>query len=232
MFNSTIRFSAIFAVMVLLLSGCRDPKDSDAIEQQFIWANYEMNYDQAEDITTIKANFRHLNSVGRQLQLASGSSVRFNDQLLTEINELLTNATYYQLELTGLVPSGVFTWTDADGVVYNNEITMPMIDFPIEVLPIETASEYALFWEGEPLVDDERVQLRVNITGAGIQNYNVSDVNAESVVIPAGDLAQYTPGSAQLRLERRLRTSLQERTTSGGRITATYLPMQRSVDLE
>ena len=224
-----------FVTMVsfsLSFSGCQKPRDSDEIAQNLIWANYEMSYDQSEDLTSIKANFRHLTAAGRQLKLTEGSSVRFNNQLLQQVTQPLTNLTDYQLEVPGLVPTGVFTWTDADGKVYNNEITMPMIDFPDQLSAIETASAYELLWEGEPLIEDERVQLRVNITGAGSRTYNTNDINAVSVVIPAGDLSQWTPGFAQLRLERRLRTSLQERTTSGGRITATYLPVQRSVDLE
>ncbi|TVR38862.1 MAG: hypothetical protein EA392_08300 [Cryomorphaceae bacterium] len=229
-----IAFSRATLILLVLtsVSGCQKPRESEEIAQNLIWANYEVSYDQSEDITKVKANFRHLTAAGRQLKLSGTSHVRFNDQLLQEFIQPLTNVTDYQLEIPGLIPVGVFTWIDADGKVYNNEITMPWIDFPNELFPIETISVYELFWEGEPLIEDERVQLRVNIDGAGSKTYTVNNTHELSVVIPAGDLAQWTPGFAQLRMERRLRTSLQERTTSGGRITATYLPVQRSVDLE
>lgn len=221
----------IVSILIFACSGCRKARDADEIDQSFIYTNYEMEYDAAEDLTTVKANFRHLNAVGRQLKLSGGSNVRFNNEVLPEITEALTNATYYQKEYAGMIEQGAFTWTDADGKVYNNTITLRTADIPMDLNEISSASAFELFWWGDQLVEDERVQLRFNVTGGINKTYLQSSATSESVTIPQNDLSESTPGFVQLSLERRYRPDLQERTLSGGRITAEYKSALRSVDL-
>lgn len=229
--NNLFRLHSTWFIVLLLFSGCRDAKDLDEINQDFIYTNYEMTYDSESDLTVVKANFRHLNAVGRQLKLTEGSNVRFNNQLLPEVNELLTNATYYEKEFAGLVHQGTFTWTDADGKVYNNTIEMQTADVPAELNEISTASDYELYWSGEALQHDERMQLRFDVLGGSAKTYNQNNAFSESITIPSGDLEDLAPGSAQLSLERRFRPDLTERTSSGGRITAEYKSPVKSVDL-
>lgn len=229
--KSYVPFLFIFSFVLLTFQGCKKARDAGEISQNFIYTNYEMVYDASEDITTVKANFRHLNAVGRQLKLTGGSNVRFNNELLPEITEALTNATYYQKEFAGMIELGAFTWTDADGKVYNNTIVMRTADIPMDLNEISTSIDYELFWLGDHLIQDERVRLKFNVTGGSNKNYNQNNAFSESIIIPQSDLEDNFPGFAQLSLERRYRLGLQERTTSGGRITAEYKSAQHSVDL-
>lgn len=229
--KNLLQFHFIWIGTLLLLSGCRDAKDLDEINQNFIYTNYEMTYDSQIDLTVVKANFRNLNAVGRQLKLTGGSNIRFNNELLPEVNELLTNATYYEKEFAGLVVMGTFTWTDADGKVYNNTIEMPTANVPAELNEISTGADYEFFWVGGHLIHYERIQLRFDVLGDITKTYTQNDVLSESITIPASDLEDLAPGSAQLSLERRYRPVLDERTSSGGRITAEYKSPVKSADL-
>lgn len=226
-----LQFHFTWLIILLFFSGCRDAKDVDEMDQNLIYTNYEMTYDSESDLTVVKANFRHLNAVGRQLKLTGGSNVRFNNELLPEVNELLTNATYYEKEYAGLVLQGTFTWTDADGKVYNNTIEMQTAEVPTDLNEISVTTDYEFFWTGDHLNHDERMQLRFDVLGGSAKTYNQNNAFSESITIPVSDMENLAPGSAQLSLERRFRPGLTERTTSGGRITAEYKSPVKSVDL-
>ena len=228
--NEFVLFSIVMAGLILF-PGCKKAKESDEVTQNLIYTNYELTYDAAENLTTVKANFRELNAIGRQLKLKSPSIVRFNNQPLPEVTEPLTNATSYKKEMEGFIQQGIFSWTDAHGKVYNNEIHVKTADLPTDLLEISTANDFELFWLGEALGDDERVQLGVNITGGSNKKYNQNNAYSESVVIPAEDMEESAPGYAVLALERRYRPKLQEKTLSGGRITSEYFSTKTGVDL-
>lgn len=219
-----------FAALTLL-SGCKKARDTDEINQNMIYTNYELSYDATEDLTTVKANFRHHTAVGRQLRLSSPSEVRFNNVPLQEITETLTNATYYKMEINGFVPQGIFSWTNANGKVYNNEIEIRTADLPDDLLEIPTHEDYTLYWLGDALSEDGRIRLRFNVTGGSNKIYTENDLAAESLIIPADFLQEFSPGYAELKLERRYRPALQEKTHVGGRITAEYFSTQIGVDL-
>lgn len=223
-------FSTVILVLILT-PGCKKAKDSDEIKQYLIYTNYELTYDSEDDLTTVKANFRHLNAVGRQLKLTSPSIVRFNNEPLPEVTEPLTNATYYKKEMDGFIELGVFSWTDGDGKVYNNEIQIKTADFPEDLLEISTANDFELFWLGDALSDDDRVRLAFNVTGGINKNYNQNEASSESITIPVDDLEVSSPGFAELTLERRYRPGLQEKTQVGGRITSEYFSTTIGVDL-
>jgi len=157
--------------------------------------------------------------------------VRFNNELLPEINELLTNATYYQKEYPGMVEQGAFTWTDADGVVYNNIIQMRTADIPNDISEISTGAAYELFWEGEHLIQDERLRLKFQVQGGMNKTYTQNNAFSESVIIPHNDIEGLAPAYVEMAIERRHRTGLQEKTVSGGRITAEYFSPYHGTNL-
>lgn len=221
----------LIAVLLLLVTGCRKAEESDEVNQLLIYTNYEMTYDSNQDLTTAKANFRKTTAVGRQIKLTGGSNVRFNNQLMPEITESLTSATYYELEIPGFVEQGTFTWTDADGRVYNNHAAMRTADFPDDLNTIPAGGDYELFWWGESITQEDRIRLTFNVVGGSNKTYTQDAYPSESIVIPQSDLDDASPGSAQLELERRHRPELAEKTLSGGRLTIEYFSPVKSVSV-
>lgn len=219
------------AVLMLLSSGCRKAKESEEVNQLWIYTNYEMKYESATDLTTVKANFRKTTALGRQIKLTGGSNVRFNNQLIPEITNSLTNVTYYELQIPGFVQQGTFTWTDADGRVYNNHAVMRTADVPTDLNNIPAGSDYEFFWWGESIANDDRVQLHFNVNGGPNKTYTQETYPSESIVIPQSDLDEAAPGTAQLALERRHRPELTEKTLSGGRLTIEYFSLVKSVSV-
>ena len=85
--NYSLCFHYTWIGGLLFIGGCRNAKDVDEIDQDFIYTNYEMTYDSESDLTMAKARFRNKTSPGRQLKLTDGSNILFNNKLLPEVVE-------------------------------------------------------------------------------------------------------------------------------------------------
>lgn len=218
-------------LMIIVLSSCRDAKDIDEFEQDRIYTKYEMVYNAEDDQTIVKAKFRHNSSVGRQIKLTGGSNVRFNNMLLPEITESVSNATYYEMAIAGLVELGTFTWTDADGRVYNNEVTMKIAAIPSDLNEINSSNTFEFYWIGAPVGEDDVVELKINYSGTGSHDYSESDEGSESIYIPASDLQEASPGIASFTTERNQTPPLVDRTSAGGRIEIEYHSAVKSVNI-
>jgi hypothetical protein len=219
----------LFVLLIMISVACRDAKESELVDQTRIWTSYELSYDAATNITTAKASFRHFTSVGRRLKLTNGSTVRFQNQILPEKTELLTNITYYERQFTGHIENGIFSWTDGDGRVYNNEITNRMIDFPQFIEDIFVNEPFEFYWDGLELQHNEVAKLRI-VSGA-TKNFTQNNAMSESFMLLASDLQQLSPGIGMCTLERTHTPPLIEKTFAGGKIEASFKPVPREVNL-
>lgn len=218
-------------MFLIILNSCQKAKPSDEINQGLIYTNYEMSYDATEDMTTVKANFRNTTAVGRQLKLSSPSEIRFNGEVLSQKTIAITNETYYEKKYNGYISEGVFRWTNANSKVYTNEIVMYPATLPTELEAIPNNSDYEVIWDGHPLDHDESVQLKVDVVGGPYNYFTQDEFLSNSLILTAEYLQSVAPGYAQLSLKRQYRPPLQEKTLSGGRITAVYTTAETGVDL-
>lgn len=108
---------------------------------------------------------------------------------------------------------------------------MRTADIPNDLDAILAESDYELFWWGESITNDDRIQLHFNVSGGSNKTYAQDSYPSESIVIPQSDLEEAAPGTVQLELERRHRPELAEKTLSGGRLTIEYFSPVKSVSL-
>lgn len=110
----------IILLFTWILQSCTKENSSD-VNQDKIYAEYELAYDENLDKTYASCVFKFSNAFGTNLQLSAPSEIKFGNDVLT-FDPLLS---YYRKEYAGLVTSGTFTFTDTAGVSYQNTVTLP-----------------------------------------------------------------------------------------------------------
>jgi hypothetical protein len=107
MLQTRFLLTAIATILLTMTfsAGCMR-EDSSDVNQDKIYAEYELFYNANEDITYARAVFRFSNALGIKLKLATGSEVRFNGDILTFKPALA----YYEKSYAGKVMQG-----DLDG---------------------------------------------------------------------------------------------------------------------
>lgn len=231
------RFLYLFAFLGLgvLMTSCDvDPEPSDSVDQDRIFGDYELFYNQNEDKTTAKATFRFGNGPqGTPLELVGGSQVTFNGEILTKFTDPVTNTTSYTKEYAGQVPNGTFLWVDADGKQFSNSISMKTIDYPAGLVLMNQDSAYDFVWQGDPLIVDEQVWLWVNgDTLYDAQTFLQGSPGSTNIILEKRKLERLAKGPATLVMDRRYEPEVEEKTSAGGRIVGRYRPTNITVEIQ
>lgn len=210
---------------LFLLQNCQSESSSD-VNQDRIYCWYELFYNANEDKTYARAQFRFGNMTGTLLQLADGSEVYFNNQLLTFKPALA----YYERDFAGLIPSGTFKWIDANGNVFENTVELRSIGIPANVDTIPRHAAYELFWIGDSLKQYETVILTANGENEGdAQICTQSNLHSKSIIIPLNQLQAIGHGPGTIWLERVYAPPLQQKTSAGGAISSKYRATKKTV---
>ena len=222
-------YSALFlSSMYLLLNTSCNREESVDVNQDRIYTTYELVYDANQDKTFARAIFQFSNVLGTQLQLTAPSEVRFNNDLLTFKNTLA----YYEKEYAGKITTGTFKWTDTDGSVYTNSISLNSIGFPANLDTIPRDAAYELFWTGDSLSANQTVSLTVNgVLEGDAQYFSQDNINSKSIILSKNQLELLGQGQGHLWMQRQYTPVLTEKTSAGGAITAKYIPVDRPVYL-
>ncbi len=144
--------------MIVLFSACKR-EDSSAIDQDRIYTEYRVSYNEIEDETTATAIFRIDDANGTKLELTDNAQAVFNNQVMNYKN--LDGS--HQLVLDGFIPDGTFEYVNNDGVSFINEV--PFIDpvgFFSNVNTTLTRGQDRIFlWTGNPVALNECVKTTV-----------------------------------------------------------------------
>lgn len=147
----------IGVALIGLTSGCKD--DEPEGENFNVWAYHKLVYNAESDKTYARTTFRYNGMNGDLIQLVSEASITFNGAALNWIN---ANSSY-EKQFDGLVESGTFAYTDSDGNVYSNSISLPSpIGFQSGLDSLSVNADYELNWTGEALQINERVELTLS----------------------------------------------------------------------
>jgi len=218
-------FIISFSLIFLLFIACNREESTD-VNQDKIHASYELFYNPNVDKTYAKATFKFSNNFGTHLQLTSPSKVTFNGDELTFKNVLA----YYQKEYVGLVSSGTFVWTDANGTSYTNAISIKSINYPLVLDTIQRNAAYEMFWLGDSLISFEKVVLIADgLLDEELQVFTQDNINTKSIILAKNKLEQISQGQGTLLLDRYFETLLTQKTSAGGRILGRYGPISRTV---
>ena len=217
--------TSIAAVFLFFTSSCVR-ETSDNVNQDKIFTEYELFYNANEDKTYARATFRFSNTLGTKLELAEGSEVFFEGDLLT-FNEVLA---YYEREYAGLVDTGSFEWIDLDGNVFRNAVQINEIQYPDGIDTIGRTASFEITWTGDELANDELVTVTVNGENEGdAKIFVTNDVGANSIILDLDKLQGVGAGPGKIWMDRSYSPVLQEETSAGGRITGRYRPVNLDV---
>lgn len=216
---------------VILFTAC-EKEVSDKVDQDKIFTQYELLYDQTADQTTASATFRFSNENGTRLKLSEPSEVTVDGSSMEWSDE----SANYQKSFPGFVPSAQFNWVDLDGNSFTNTANIRDIDFGsnLQDTIFHADSVTHVSWAGAaPLDTFETVILTIDGEGeTDTRNFTAADLGATAVVIDSTRLAQIDSGMVTLTLEMRYSPELQEATSKGGELLGRYRTNSRSILLD
>jgi len=217
-----------FLCLVCLLMGCAK-EDSDDVNQDRIYAEYELFYDKNTDKTYASAIFRFGNAAGTQLQLTAPSEVKFNGDVLP-FDPVFS---YYRKEYSGLVTSGTFVFTDTQGVSYSNSVSSTRtLAFPASLDTIHSSNSYTLTWAGDSVVTGERVDLWMDgPLQNNVEYFTQYTLNTNSFVLPANRLQALGTGSTACAMERIWEQTASSVTGAGGKVRVKYKALSRTIQV-
>ncbi|TNF29746.1 MAG: hypothetical protein EP314_02320 [Bacteroidetes bacterium] len=220
-------------LVILTISACKK-EVSKNIDQDKIWTSFELQFDENLNRTLAKAEFRFSSENGTLLELSEPSNVRFDGSEM----EWLADKAYYQLEFSGLVPSGEFEWTDLDGNLFRNTAEIRDVDYPTNIDPLHYNAAVNLFmWEGLPLDSFESVILEIDGTGnTDTKRFSVDSVGSTTITIDSLSLSLVQTDSVSgnlvnLKLMKKYSPPLQQGTGQGGERVGFYIPTNRQITL-
>jgi len=213
------QISIVFLVAALAVVGCKK-EVSKNIEQDKIYTQYELSYNQTENVTYATATFKFSSTNGTKLMLSEPSTVMIDG---TEMNWDNDNG-FYRNEFSGFKSSATFNWVDLDGNSFTNTIDIKDIALPATINDLHFTDSVTYFmWNGSPLDSNENVILTIDGLGStDTRIFSVDTVGATTITIDSLRLSQIDSGMVQLFLNLRYSPALTEQTSRGGSITGSY----------
>ncbi len=207
---STRPLFLVLLMSLIVWTSC-ESEDAADVNQQRIETNYTLAYNAGDRKTTASASFLFGSTF---LKINSPSSITFDDDRLKE-TEIL-GIVDYQKSYGTKVPSGTFVYTNNDGVVYRNTLSLPAdIDLPSSLTELSIAEGARITWEGAPLKSGETITF--HLSGDGGDFYaSIGLVNATFIEIDSADIQATLLGQCGMSISRSFSGSLAEATEEGG----------------
>lgn len=219
--------SVLMGLALMFAIGC-DSESSEDVAQDRIYTFYRFIYDASSNTTTAEARFTFGSLTGTRLELSSNSSITCNGQPLTQTTEFINQAVY-EAEFSGKVTSGEFKWTDNDGKLFTNSITIPdSLDYPDGLTEIDRSVSFDLVWQGNTVSPSEDVRCIINNIHVFTQAINGST----TVTLPTSRLTNISAGTANFKLNRVKNIQLTEKTDAGGLAEGVYGAGEKAITLK
>lgn len=218
-------------VLPLALTACDATRLSSDVDQDRIFARYELIYDEANDRTVPRASFRLGDGEGALIRLEGDASVQFEGEALQL--EGPQGLGSYDATLRGLVSEGSFRYTGSDGRAFVNTARVRSIALPSSLPAADRDAAYEVTWEGGPVGPDEEVRLALYQVGvdARVALASTAERGATSVSVPRSELRGLRPGEATVLLTRFTKSSLEAGTRAGGEVVGEYGAPQQVVPI-
>ncbi len=212
----------VLLVISLVFVGCRSSEDSNDVNQDKIYTDYELFYNANDDVTHAIARFRFGNPLGTILQLkeSSGASVTYNGDTLA-YSSLWGG---HHKQYAGSLTSGTFIYTNTEGTVYTNNVPLgSSIAFPADFTEIDKSAAQSLVWVGVPLAANDQVGVFVGTWTWGDDALFWTDADNDTyVVMGVNQMKNLALGSATVYMDRWNGVDVSEGTSEGGRIRYKY----------
>lgn len=214
--------------IALTFTRCASENSSD-VNQDRIYAEYELYYNANTDKTYASAIFRFGNATGTQLELTSPSQVKFNNDVIP----FDATFSYYRKEYSGRITSGTFVFTDTDGNSFTNAVSSTRtIEFPASMDTIHNANSYTLAWVGDSVVTNERVDVWMDGPLQNNSEYFVQYLaNTNTIILAANQLQQLGTGNTTCTMERVWEETAIGVTGAGGKVRTKYKALNRTIQV-
>lgn len=212
-------FFYAFLLTGWILTSCQDD-DSNGLDASVpFYQNLGVAYDITQNETRVGANFNQNNSEGQNIKLNGPASVLFNGKTPDFAN---IGVYFYTYSFKGL-DDMTFTFTRAKDSVFTNIASLDDVSpiaIPQSFTSIPLNEAVVLAWVGEPLGDNESVEVRIVYSGGVYNKYN-SEKGSTSLSISLSNSAP--AGKATLSLSRIKKLPLQQSNgNAGGQLEVSY----------
>lgn len=228
--KTTLFFTLIVAGLCLF-NACQK-EDSNDVNQDKIWTEYVLFYNQNDDKTHAIARFRFGGATGTLLELtdSTGASVTFNGTAMPY--SVLWGA--HHLEFAGNIASGTYKYTNTSGTMYTNSIPAgaDSIAYPLDFDTIVKSQAETFIWGGNPLAANQSVALFVGSWTWGEDAlFYTEDDGATSMILGVQAKANLSTGPAIIYMDRSIKVNSVNGTSEGGNIRYTYRPLNDTVQV-
>jgi hypothetical protein len=210
------------AIALLVLVSCTK-ETSDNVNQDKIWTEYQLIYNDDTHITSVKAIFKFSNALGTLLELKSPAYVLFNSDTLN-YNPTMG---YYEKQYTTFVNSGTFTYKDLNNNVFTNAVHLAdTVGFPAGLDTISKSTPFQLTWVGAAVKANETITAWLNSNVEGDSRLQATNsIGNTNLIFPLNQLTQLGVGPyGVLLMERLYSTTTMNGTSAGGMINLKYVP--------
>lgn len=224
--KKSINLSLLSIFSILTFLSCKK-ENSEDVNQDKIYAEYELFYDKNQDKTYASAIFKFSNALGTQLQLTSPSEVKFN----TDVIPYDPVFAYYRKEYAGLVTTGTFTFKDVNGLVHTNSVNLSKIITNPTIDTIRRTGAYNYAWVGDSVITNETVGLVIgnNVNTLNFQVFVQNTINSKNLVLSLSQLNQLPVGMSYTQLDRTTETTAPDVTSAGGKIRGKYRALNKNL---
>lgn len=232
-----MRFSASFLSIILVflslamplsLAGCLT-EDAATVDQDRIYADYWLYYDEATDTTTVRAAFRLGHALGTLLRLTGESRVSFEGMPLSFNADLGT----HERQIAGLVDGGTFEYVNAEGTVFRNTVGhLEPIALPSDLTELSRAVGATIAWTGSPVAESQSVVVGARTDRIlDIQLSSERTFGASTVRLDPAQLDRLPAGTVYVGLQRFEDYAVAEggATRAGAHVWSTYTATERTV---
>jgi len=230
--QNKLKFFSLFlfgALTTLVLNSCAK-EDAADVNQDKIWTEYLVHYNENDDKTHVVARFRFGNAMGTLLELVdtTGASVSFNGTPMPY--SIFWSG--HHLEFAGNVTTGTFDYVNTEGTVYSNSVPSgtDVIAFPSDFDTIAKSQAETFTWVGNPLSANQSVGIYVGSYGWNKDAlFYTNAVGANSLVMGVQAKNSLTVGTGGLYMLRVVENNSINGTSKGGVIRYSYRPIDKSV---
>lgn len=215
-------------LVISILTSCAKENASD-VNQDKIYTDYEVFYNQNTDKTWVVAKFRFGGPTGTILELDSTSYVTFNGDTLT-YNPLYTG---HFKEYAGRITSGIFKYENVAGQIFINSIpAVDVIAFASDFDTLKKTQAQTITWVGTPLSNDEAVGILIGNGAWGQAALALQDQDgATNIVLGITQMTSLAIGNSTVYMDRQHELNVMEGTSKGGRIRAKYRALNKVVQV-
>ncbi|MBD3638096.1 MAG: hypothetical protein HUJ25_12155 [Crocinitomicaceae bacterium] len=224
----------LFYLMIgagMLLVSCAK-EDSNDVNQDKIWTEYELFYNQNDDKTHAIARFRFGGPTGTLLELSdsTGASVTFDGTVMPY------NSWWgaHHLEFAGNVTTGTFLYTNTNGTQYTNSVPSgaESVAFPIGFDTIVKSQSETFAWAGTAIAANQHIALFVGSWTWGDDALFYTDaLGATNLVMGVNAKSNLALGTATVYMDRVVKNASINGTPEGGIIRYKYRPTNAQVEV-